>query len=212
VAERGLGLPTPRKEDTMKKLIVVPAVLLLMACQDHNPVQPEPEVAPELAMALARGGPGNVVKMVPLKSKGTMWFVADGDDGPCHDVPGWEATSFIESEGTMTHMGRIASTFTNCMGEGLFLQRPLLAQFATSRAANGDLLYSQGLAADTDMPFSFIVNYSDWSWETRNVRIVGGTGRFENATGWWGCSGDNILAPRSNWTCEGEISSVGSSK
>jgi hypothetical protein len=196
----------------MKKLIVVPALLLLLACQDHNPVQPAPELTPELALAQARGGPGNVVKMVPAKSKGTMWFVATGDDSPCHDVPGWEDTSFIESEGTSTQMGRITSTFTNCMGEGVFLQRPLLAQFVTTRAANGDLLYWRGLATDPAKPFSFIVDYRDWSWQTRNLGVVGGTGRFKNATGWWDCSGDNILAERSNWTCEGEISSVGSSK
>jgi hypothetical protein len=153
-----------------------------------------------------------VQKMVPFKGKGTMWFVAEGDDSPCLDVPGWEDTSFLESEGTSTHFGRSTTTFTNCMGEGEFLQRPLLAQFATMRAANGDLIFAQGFADDPDMPFSFIVDYSDWSWETQNMRIVGGTGRFENATGWWSCSGDNIAAPRSNWTCEGEISTVGSGK
>jgi hypothetical protein len=196
----------------MKKLIVVPAMLLLLACQDHNPVQPAPELTPELALAQARGGPGNVVKMLPFKGKGTMSFVAEGVEEFCSAVQGWADTSFIEGEGTMTHLGHTTFAFTNCMGAGDPFSRPLLAIRVTWRAANGDLLYGEGLAADMEMPYRFRIDYSDFSWDGRPVRIVGGTGRFENATGWWGCSGDNILAQRINWTCEGEISSVGSSK
>ena len=195
----------------MKRLILVPAVLLLLACQDHNPVQPEPEVAPELAMAQARGGPGNVVKMVPHKGTGTMWFVAEGDESPCYDVDGWEGTTFCEGEGTMTHLGRSEFSFTNCMGAGDPWQRLLLLFRVTSRAANGDLLYGEGLYYDPERPYRLIV-YPDLSWEGRNIRIVGGTGRFKNAVGWYSCFGDNIFAPRFNWTCDGEISSVGSSK
>jgi hypothetical protein len=199
----------------MKKLIVVPAVLLLLACQDHNPVQPAPELTPELALAQARGGPGNVVKMVPIKGKGAMWYVAEaeGDDSFCEELDGWAPgqTAFLESQGTSTQMGRVTATITSCYGEGPPYARPILLFRQNMRAANGDLVFAEGRPDHPEMPYQFTV-YADMSWEVRNVRIVGGTGRFENAIGRWDCFGDNILAQRINWTCEGEISSVGSSK
>jgi hypothetical protein len=34
----------------MRKLILIPAVFLLLACQDRTPVQPDLEVAPEMAV------------------------------------------------------------------------------------------------------------------------------------------------------------------
>jgi hypothetical protein len=199
----------------MKKLIVAPALLLLLACQDHNPVQPEPEVAPELAFAQAPGGLGSIVKMVPFKGKGSMWFVAGGDESPCLDLPGWTSTSFLESEGTGTQMGRVTSTFTICYGPGApFVREPLLF-LQTMRAANGDLIYGEGRPDDAQAPYQLIVN-ADFSYEVLNVHVMGGTGRFENATGRWDCFGDDILPLYSfqpvAWTCVGEMSSVGSSK
>jgi hypothetical protein len=201
----------------MKKLIVVSAVFLLLACQEHNPVQPAPDLTPELALALARGGPGNVVKMVPMKGNGTMWLVASGDDSFCAAFDEWAPgqTTFLESQGTSTQWGRVTSTMTSCYGEGPPFVRPVLFFKQTLRTANGDLVHAEGRPEDPDMPYQFIV-HPDGSYEVLNVRAVGGTGRFENATGRWDCFGDNIFPLYSfesvAWTCEGEISSVGSSK
>lgn len=198
----------------MKRLMAVSAVLLVLACQDHNPIQPEPEVAPELALAQARGGPGNVVKMVPTKGTGTMWLVAP-NPSICEGLEGWTPTPgqtmSLESEGTATQMGRITTTFTSCYGP----EHEVLLYRQTMMAANGDLVEAVGNPDDPEMPYEFIVN-SDGSYEVRNVRLVGGTGRFENATGRMDCFGDNILPLYSfqpvAWTCVGEMSSVGSSK
>ena len=201
----------------MKKLIVLPAVLLLLACPDHNPVQPEPEVAPELALARAAGDKVKDVKMVPIKATGTMWLVAEGDDSFCGEFDLWAPgqTTFLESHGTSTLLGRLTTTFTSCYGPGAPFERDVLLYRQTLRAANGDLVFAEGRPDHPEMPYQFIV-YPDGSYEVRNVRVVAGTCRFENATGRWDCFGDNILPLYSfqpvAWTCEGEISSVGSSK
>ena len=201
----------------MKKLIVVSAVFLLLACQDHHPVQPVSDLGPELVQAQAPGGKGNVVKMVPMKGNGTMWLVASGDDSFCEELDGWAPgqTTFLESQGTSTHMGRVTTTFTSCYGPGLPFEREVLLYRQTMRAANGDPLHAEGLPDHPEMPYQFIV-HPDGSYQVLNVRAVGGTGRFENATGRWDCFGKDILPLYSfepvAWTCEGETSSVGSSK
>lgn len=201
----------------MKKLIAVSAVFLLLACQDHHPVQPDSDLGPELVQAQAPEGKGNVVKMVPMKGHGTMWLVASGDDSFCEELDGWAPgqTTFLESQGTSTHMGRVTSTMTSCYGEGPPFVRPVLFFKQTLRTANGDLLYAEGLPDHPEMPYQFIV-HPDGSYEVLNVRAVGGTGRFANATGRWDCFGDNILPLYSfqpvAWTCVGEVSSVGSRK
>jgi len=214
----GIGSSTPCKEDTMKKLIVLPAVLLLLACQDHNPVQPEPEAAPELALVQARGGPGNVTKMVPFKGEGT-WRVVGFEPVVEDDV----MKVFVEIEGTATHLGRfqweLMARYVLVVlghdedGNPIYYKTDYLSHSGIFTAANGDELYDEGCVDEhgtVNVPDDF------FGFFMTGIHFVGGTGRFANAEG----SYDFLVIatvppdpfPSGTWMMEGEISTVGSSK
>jgi hypothetical protein len=200
----GIGSSTPCKEDIMKKLIVLPAVLLLLACQDHNPVQPEPEVAPELALVQARGGPGNVAKMVPWQGSGT-WRVV-GDALGCEGRLDWYSL-FLEVEGTAAHTGRLRGAETICFSlDGVWQSNSLIFT-----AANGDLLYLRGSKED----YGSIHTFHEAGFSLTGVRFLGGTGRFANAEGWydlWVTTTSYFPLPAGTWELEGELSTVGSTR
>lgn len=188
----------------MRRLISLPLLTLVLACTENTPIEPETSLYPEMSAVHARGGMGNVVKMVPFKVKGTWWYASDGDASICDAVPGTAAMSFIEWKGTGTHMGRVTGTNTNCYGPGAPMARPFLAQGGAFTAANGDVLIAFG-----DEPVLSI--FPDLSFEIGPVDFSGGTGRFENATGWYDLYGENALGGGA-FTLTGEISSVGSSR
>ena len=190
----------------MKRIVAVPALLLVLACQDHTPLQPEPELAPSPALAQAPNGLGDGAKMVPLKMAGTWWPTAEGDPSPCEEFAD-AVPLFLEWEGTSTHMGRMGGSATNCMGPGAYGSRPFLSHSTTMMAANGDLLYSHGSAAGDGTQ---MVIHPDLSFAIVSAPLVGGTGRFRDATGSYNLYGDNIAGGA--FTLEGWISSVGSSR
>jgi hypothetical protein len=200
------GFFTPREEDTMKRLIAVSAVILILACEDQAPFQPDLVGDPELALAQAAGGQGDLVKAVPFKMKGTWWPTAVGDASPCIPYPG-AIPRFLEWRATSAHMGLVAGFATNCIviqPDGSYL---LLLHATRTVAANGDLLYARGSAADDA---TVLLVHPDLSFEIWPAPIVGGTGRFENAEGEYHLYGDHLFGGA--FTMEGWISSVGSSK
>jgi len=190
----------------MRTLVIVSLALLVLACQDATPVQPELEEGPELLVAQAPGGGNNVVKMVPLKMKGTWWPTPTGDPSPCEPYP--EAASrYLEWEGTSTHMGRVTGSATNCLviqPDGSYV---LLLHSQRMVAANGDLLYARGSAAGDG---TVLLVHPDLSFEIWPAPIVGGTGRFLTAEGTYHLWGDHLFG--GTFAMEGWISSVGSSK
>jgi hypothetical protein len=204
----GIGTSKTSREDTMKKLLVVPAVLLLLACQDHNPVQPAPDLTAELALAQAPGGLGNVVKMVPYRSSGTLRVVdrfydpVNGCQGrlDCYSV-------IIEMEGNATHTGRYRGTETLCYS---LVEGELQSNRGILTTANGDLLHFRGSKEDYGSVMTF---HADNTWELAPIYFHGGTGRFVNAEGelflWGTLSPDRTVGTVNS---EGWISSVGSSK
>jgi len=193
----------------MRKLFFLPLLTFALACSDNTLVELELAVSPELAVAQARGGQGNVVKMVPLKMKGTWAYGATGDESPCEAFPGSVAT-FIEFDGTSTHMGRIIGRATNCMDFSGLPVVAILSQTLNAMSANGDLLFGQG-TVDDDPPIGLVVD-PGVSYMIGPVLLTGGTGRFENASGWYLLSGDYSMGPGGNYTLKGMISSVGSNK
>ena len=210
----GIGSSTTCKEDTMKKLIVLPAVLLLLACQDHNPVQPELEVAPELVLAQAPGGKVKDAKMVPFKGKGTyqyLAFVPDDDDK--------EIEIRVAIEGTATHLGRfqgeIAMLFEFMLIDGTPVPIGYLSHSGIFTAANGDELHNEGSAGPQGPVMEFREPHGS-GFSLAGIPIVGGTGRFESAIGEFVLlvSRDpyDPAPPGGTWELEGELSTVGSSK
>lgn len=188
----------------MRPLVFLSLLTLAFACTDNTPIEPELSLSPEMSVAQARGGMGDVVEMVPFKVKGTWWYASDGDASICDEVPGTAAIQFIEWEGTATHMGKVTGTNINCLGPGDPMTRPFLAQGGTITAANGDVLMAFG----DEVTLSI---FPDYSFEIGPVSFVGGTGRFKNATGWYQLYGEDAIGA-GPFTLTGEISSVGSSK
>jgi hypothetical protein len=193
----------------MKKLIVVPALLLLMACQDHNPLQPAPELTPELALAQARGEPGDVVKMVPFRATGT-WRLVGADFSGCGGRSDW-VTTFVELVGTGTHLGGFSSVSENCWStpDG-GITWVYETQSGAIRASNGSLLYYFASLEEFGSTHPF---YADNTWALGPVHFVGGTGRFAGADGvysGWGTNNEEKTG--GTFTLEGMISSVGSSR
>ena len=91
----------------------------------------------------------------------------------CLDLTGafWQTLSV--SEGRMSHLGRMALTTSHC---STLDGSAAVGGEATFTAANGDELWATYTAV-TVAPPPLIVQETDFV-------IVGGTGRFENATGW----------------------------
>jgi hypothetical protein len=188
----------------MKKLIALPAVLLLLACQDQNPVQPEPEVALELVLAQAPGGKGKDVKMVPWRGSGTWQAVGQAPD--CEGRSDWYSL-FLEVEGTAAHTGRLRGAETICFSlDGVWQSNSLIFT-----AANGDLLYLRGSKED----YGSIHTFHEAGFSLTGVRFLGGTGRFANAEGWydlWVTTTSYFPLPEGTWEFEGWISTVGSTR
>lgn len=192
----------------MKRFIAVPLVLVILACQDSTPLQPDLQTAPELATLQARGAQGGVVKMVPFEMNGVWWY-GEGDPGPCEPFGYPDDASVRPSfpvwEGTALHLGHYTATTTNCMRaqpDGSYL---LLLHATEIVAANGDRLWVYGTQEDSE-----VVVYPDLSFEIIGPSFVGGTGRFENVQGSYHLYAESLMG--GDFIILGEMSSVGSSK
>jgi hypothetical protein len=200
----GLSICQLVRRCIMRQLWILPLFALVIGCADSTFVEPDIGTTPNLAAAEGAKGQGNVVKMVPLKMKGTWWYAFEGDESVCDDVPGTATIQFIGFEGNATHLGKVTGTNVNCFGPGDPMSREFLAQGGEFKAANGDVLIPFGTEATLSL-------FGDYSFEIGPVDFVGGTGRFENATGWYRLYGADAIGA-GPFTMIGEISSVGSSK
>jgi len=194
----------------MRKLVFLPLLTLALACSDTPILEPDLDASPDLVVAQKKGGQGDVVKMVPFKAKGT-WWNGSGDEEACEEYedqypdvyPG-----FPEWEGTGTHVGRFTGKTINCIEDRVNYR--LISSTQELVAANGDILYLYGTEDDG---IELVIDWTDpnLSWAILGAKIVGGTGRFDNATGeWFSLSSPSLFG--GPFTIVGEISSVGSSK
>lgn len=192
----------------MRKLAFLPFLVFAFGCSDSTPVEPEMDLSPELSVALQQGGMGDVVKMVPFKAKQT-WWPGDGDPNACDhfkgDYPAVSA-SYPMFEGTATHLGYHTGSAFNCIDLATF---QLLTSSQEIVAANGDKLFFYGSIGDGTV---IVIDWTDpnLSFEILGLTFVGGTGRFENASGRVDLSSESLYGGSA--VMKGEISSVGSSK
>jgi hypothetical protein len=193
----------------MRQLWILPLLALAIGCADQTLVEPDLAAAPDVASAQDSHHPGDAVKLVPMKMKGIWWNPETGNAAPCARFSGSFPT-FIEFEGTATHMGRVTGTGTNCLSIHPDLGLIVLSQTAWMTAANGDVLLADG-TMDDDPPIGGDL-IPGVSFSIGPVLFDGGTGRFENAAGWYTLQGDYSGDPGGKFTITGMISSVGSSK
>jgi hypothetical protein len=192
------------KEVCMRRLILLPLLSLVFACNDNTLTEPELAISPESGLLQAAARDGDAVKMVPYKGKGALMIV--GVVAGCGDDPGLLSVS-VAIEMRATHTGRSNIAMTNCFTPAMeFIE----TDTGIITTANGDLIYVYGSLADygTTHPF-----HSDGTYEFGPVHFVGGTGRFEGATGKfeaWGVMDESGLT--GTVISEGWISTVGAKK
>ena len=124
---------------------------------------------------------------VPFKADfiGTYTNFIGGPDSECGDL--YEVRVFVDFVGNATHLGKMYGKFEFCAGgpENPDAPKPN-RQYANSEsymvAANGDILYvtisGQVIQGRADDHPEYVTSY----WRDKFL-ILGGTGRFEGATG-----------------------------
>lgn len=162
---------------TIYKLLLVPAMLIVFSCDHDTVTEPDPE---NLSAINAKG------KKHPVPITNAL------ESDPRTDLPPL-ACSFFEGfppesafagggavfYGNMSHLGKVHGTTVNTFCSYNEDGTLTIHSEDTTVAANGDLLFSEGaivvtFPTDPNDPIATITGGSD---------IVGGTGRFEGATG-----------------------------
>lgn len=187
----------------MRKLILLLPLLLTFACDGGTLIEPEMALSPDVGLTEAAAKNAGVVKMVPFSMTGEWWY---GESGPATDCESPAYEVYPTWEGQATHMGRVTGVATNCM-EVIGGSYVLYVQSGAITAANGDILYAHGTAADDGT--QIVADLDAGTFEVFPVPFVGGTGRFANATGYYHLTGTLGGGP---FSATGWISSVGSSK
>jgi len=184
-------MPNPRL------LALVTTLVLVSACAD-SPTQPE---VTDLALM---GTADRTVKMVPFKGSQTQ-LPADPTGIVC---PGGEVAAKATAEGTATHLGQFTVVIFQCVEPVFGIWSKIDGTFT---AANGDQLEME---MDPLNPGRIVVFDPASGFEsTGGLEIVGGTGRFEGATGYVTFrSFVDFAVPGAFTTLDGEISSSGSIK
>ena len=189
-----------------RSLFLLLALAGVSACTDTVLFEPDMAVYPETATVQAPVEQGLAVKMVPFAMKGNWWSGDTGAPELCTGIEG-AFPSYPTWDGQATHMGEVTGMATNCLSiqdDGSYY---IHLQSAAIVAANGDILYAHGTAVGDGTQF---ILHPDMSFEIFPVPFVGGTGRFENATGYYHLYGDDLAG--GSFTATGLISSVGSSR
>lgn len=140
---------------------------------------------------------GELCVTIPFKANFTVWNHTDPNDRACGEMPTFNIT--MKGSGVINHLGKITTVMTFCNNtetgeywetEGVFV------------AANGDELY-------VTIPIGFVIpNLEDNSnfYSMRfndDMYFVGGTGRFEGATG-MAKSHAYVHLPTDDWRHKGD--------
>jgi hypothetical protein len=158
-------------------LLVVSVIAL--GCSDYyQPLAPEADLA-VLAYGAGRGpAPQPVSVTVPFKGDFSVWNESDYSDDRCGGYPVFFLT--MVGHGNATHLGKMGVRMTFCCN---FATGAYWDTEATFVAANGDELWL------TIPQGQILPNFGDNAdyYQTRfddPMPIVGGTGRFQGATGY----------------------------
>ena len=195
-----------------KTIVVALATLLIgslcfLACQKDEGLPVKPDVAENMVL---KAGPAQTV-MVPFKGSGTWQATAFAPD-----FENMEIEITVEFEGTATHLGRFQAVWTGrytfILVDGDLVPTVYLSHSDIFTAANGDELYGEG---SLDEGTEFFPDDDGIGFLLTGIRIVGGTGRFENAVGFYYLMTNATVGfpfPGGTWEIEGEISTVGSTR
>ena len=150
--------------------------------------------------------------MLPFRGSGT-WQAVDFLEP---DFENQEIGIVVEIEGTATHLGRLqavwTATFKFVIIDGDLVPTDYVSHSTIYTAANGDELHDEG---SVDNGTEHFVHDDGIGFVMKGVKIIGGTGRFENAEGWYNIEAPATVGfpfPGGTWELEGEISSVGSTR
>jgi hypothetical protein len=135
---------------------------------------------------------------VPIKASLRGSDTIDPTAPGCPEGTAWSWRFTSEGTGNMSHLGKVDYVLTHCTlrDEGRFKFGTI-----TITAANGDTL-----VLSEEGTFDFEpeppVAYLDLSWV-----VAGGSGRFENATGWgWGTGRTDVVGGFTDLDLHGYIS------
>lgn len=145
-------------------------ILLLFACQSDD-------LYDTTNTLLEENFTKSVLVDVPFKADFSVWDESDYTDDRCGGSPNFFLT--MNGSGNITHLGITDVTFTFCFDASTGVYTDTNATFV---AANGDELYAE-------VPIGYIIpneeDNSDYYQTKFNdpMYFVGGTGRFEDASG-----------------------------
>ena len=195
----------------MKKIVLFISLILLITigCQkeeslslfDDSPILHDVTTKVE-GLSLHAMKP---LKMVPLK--GEVVEVGEGELLSCFGIPYF--SRYLDIGGEVTHLGNVAGGYVdilNCRQElrdGIpAVVTDVSGQF---KAANDDLLYYSG---------ELVVKFIDGQPPVvTNFNIInGGTGRWENANGYFDTAFENLENGNLVVTVSGEVSPPGNNK
>lgn len=103
-------------------------------------------------------------------------------EGRCEGVAGYPLTATLELTGTLSHLGRVMWTSTDCTSIAGFPEITFIDGTGVITAANGDELYFTYAGSALVGP-NLVAKF------TGEATIAGGTGRFSNASGTFDLSG-----------------------
>jgi hypothetical protein len=165
-----------RRRKWFPVLLVVSVIAL--GCSDyHQPLAPAGDLA-VLAYGAGKGpAPQPVLVTVPFKADFSVWNRTDYTDRRCGDHPNYFLT--MEGHGNSTHLGRMTVRCTFCWSSRTAAYWDTDVTFV---AANGDELWAKTPVGQIYRNFGDNKDYYR-SWFNDPSYFVGGTGRFEGATG-----------------------------
>lgn len=170
----------------MKRLALLPLVMLAFACGDSTLLQPEEDA--DLQIVAKRSTP----KMLPIKGYG-HWF--ELDTASPWQCPDNTLAAFGGQEMNLTHLGLTELIFLNCWTPAF----EFVSQTGAATAANGDKLYWYGAAAEGT---EATLDFGNRSYLMGPFWFDGGTGRFEDATGWFydeGTFAEDLMTGTATW-------------
>ena len=151
-----------------KNLVLIAFVYLIASCSESDQILPQLDDE-----GFKKSEPKTVT--VPFKADFIGTYM-DPSDVTC-DLPQFIPAN-VDFEGTGTHLGKFTGNFRFCLDELLFYG----PSDSYMVAANGDILYvsiqGQVIGGREDDHPEYVTSY----WRDPFV-ILGGTGRFEGATG-----------------------------
>ena len=196
-------------------LFLIPVALVSVGCDEQNSPTALDEAG---SVSSVPRSTASANTMVPLHGQLTGTGIPTGEPFAC-DPPA-TPSDLVQFEGTVSHLGRSASTGRGCNTvTGFVFPTAFITQVGQTaiEAANGDLVYATYIGSvDVNVACTALTVI------TLDLTITGGTGRFAGGTGTAtfhgtqvpsACPPDSDPAPLFiEGTLDGQISTVGSNR